>query len=240
MKLSINWVITFLYTVPVGFLVEWRFLHFFSYYVTTGIISTIFSIALFGIILFYTPNLIRPKREISVKCKFEEIEVEVRCLQKRRFQCIKKRFAVIDIYGGIIGEIRHDLVTQHFVCLDATGTIILTAEEETDTSDIVIDAITDIRDELLNLKILDLMKSIWGMIENFSEMEIFHRVEKQMKKNDLFQFESKNTIVIRDRKGTVVGRSLKNQNCPLILYRKRLNSMDKRMILAFYMLLSGL
>lgn len=240
LKLSINWIITFLLAIPVGFYVEWRFLYFFSNHVTTGIISTISSIALLGAILFYLPNLMRPKRAVRVKCEFEESEIDVECLQIKRFPLFRKKFQVVDDYGGIIGILQHDLLTQQYMALDANGTIIFSAEEEIDTSNIVINAITDIRDEILNFKILDVIKSIWGVIKGFGQLEIFHQTGKNLNKEDFSKFESEEMLVVRDGKGAVVGRFLKNQNCPFILFQSRLNCSDKCMIIAFYMLLSGL
>lgn len=209
-----------------------------------------FLVFLSGLILL--PALARPLRNVVISPGWSGKKAELTCRQTSRFQYITSRFTVKNHSGAIVCEMSRNNVLHRHECRNAGGEIVFTAEEEPDVSDILLDTADQIREEVIDIKILQKMGSVMSNVlkkkrgrstkgnglKNETDKLASHIVKQPRSKSR----KSKREYVIRNAGEKAIGHFSLDRICILTLYREknRVDESEKGLLFSFCLLLAGL
>lgn len=243
-KPAVSYTAALFLTVGVTFFLEWYFLTYFTEYVSTGRIATLLAILLFFLVIVFLPNFLRPLRRLSIELKQTEGEISMQLLQERTLFNLSKKFVVETPEGRRIAQMYKSPIRNRSLCFDRTGNILFSAQEESDIDELFLDAAGEIRDELMNFEMINLIRYIGEKISD--AISIIKGVKKTKSKTiaSLVQnidiSTNRKMFVLRDTHGKAIGQVFTGRRTRFIFYTKEIRSIDIRGLFCFCLMVAGL
>jgi hypothetical protein len=230
-------------SIAIAYFVQYHFAHQFAERVSTGITCTLISILLFFGIILLLPNRLRPLQKLTVTLKHSGENLTWMVCHETSFTMVNRKFVIESPSGCLMARMYKAPCRYQFLCRDRNGAVILSAEEEPDLEDLYLDAVTEIRDELLGFAIVEYTQMVVEFCRRMGKTLL--NLRQSGWRELLFwrrPFDAKvsgRLFVMRSSDGRAQGHVVVGRMCEIQLYACGKVMVDPRILIGFGLLLAG-
>ncbi len=232
---SLGWTFSttfsILLTMPLVFIAQYLFISFYTSLIGNNNVASILSIVLFFALFFLLPPILQPRRHFHVQVALDNEQCSFELRQQRQLFVLKQLFSGREMIDNGDYTFSHKAFSRQYDCLDCSGNILYRAEKQLGDENAVYDAAETLSEELVDIGAFIYIKEIYTFLRTLN-IESLQKI--RLKAN-----RSQRRVVIKDRKGSLVGTFILANHCTLTLAKPISDAVKLNLIVSLCLIISG-
>lgn len=202
-----------------SFLLQVKFAVYFANTFGTGFEGTAISLFILVTGIYLLGISLTTRREFQIYRQGHTNELFLKCNQVSRYNLFQRTYKIYEDSGKNSYKIKKNLMKHSVTCVNENDQIILHAEEEPETDELLLDTAKEIRNTILDSNLLDVVGAAKGLRDRNKPKKIY---------------------IIRNSDRVAVGHFVLAKFSMVKIYRNTNGEPDRKSIYALMLVLSGM